>query len=366
MFQNMLIVLVIVFGAAAGYLAYEKYFKRRKLSQSDLYIAALRELLDGRQEAAFTKLRQVVTEDTNNIDAYLRLGQILREHNQPERALQVHKDLTLRGDLSRDQKISILRQLVANYQSLKDYSMAEKALKELISLDGRNHWGHRQLLAVQEQQQQWNDAYDTAVTLLKLESNKSKKPLARYKFQMAQQLYKKREYHKARIVYKEAIGLDPTYTDAYLAIGDSYGQENRLEDAVNFWMKLISAVPEEAHLVIDRLKKTLFELGRYGDLLEICHTILEHSPKNREARRTLAEFYEKKGDLDLACEYLEGLVEDQPEDLRALVEVIRLYLERNDRRKINELLRQVERADAKRRTLPGPSSSAPNTTPVRT
>lgn len=365
MFQNVLIVLVIVFGGAAFYLAYEKYFKRRKETHSDIYIAALRELLDSRQEAAFTKLRQVVSEDTNNIDAYLRLGQILREHNQPERALQVHKDLTLRGDLSRDQKIAILRQLVEDYFAMKDLSMAERALKELISLDSRNHWGHHKLLTVQEQQQQWNDAYETAVTLLKLESNKSKKPLARYKYQMAQQLYKKREYHKSRIVYKEAIGLDPTFVDAYLAIGDSYAQENRLEDAVNFWTKLISAVPDKGHQVIDRLKKTLFELGRYGDLLEICHTILEHSPKNREARRTLAEFYEKKGDLDLACEYLEGLVEEQPEDLNALVEVIRLYLERNDRRKINELLRAVERAGEKRRNLPGPSS-APNATPVRT
>ena len=365
MFQELLIILVIVFGATALYLAYERYFNRGKESHSEIYLNALRDLLDNRQEAAFTKLRQVVSEDTNNLDAYLRLGQILRNYNKPDRSLQVHKDLTLRHALSREEKISVLTQLALDYIALKEYETGEKALREVISLDHRSHWAHKTLLRVQEQQQKWEEAYETAVTLLKLESNKSKKPLAGYKFQMAQQLYRKREYHKSRIIYKEAIGLDPAFVDAYLAIGDSYGQENRLEDAVNFWMKLISAVPDKGHLVIDRLKRTLYELGRYGDLLDICETILEHSPKNKEARRTLAEFYEKKGDLDLATEHLEGLIEDYPDDLRTLTETIRLYLERNDRRKINELLRSVERAEEKRKNTSGPSA-APETTPVRT
>ena len=363
MFQNILIALVIFFGAAAFYLAYERFTRRTRATKSELYIDALRDLLDERKESAFSKLRQVIAEDTNNIDAYLRLGQILRDHNQHERALQVHKDLTLRTGLDRSDKLQILRQLVTDYIKLNDLTTAEKALHELISLDSKNRWAHATLLQVREQQGAWDKAYDTAVTLLKLESNKSKKPLARYKFQMAQQLYKKREYHKARIVYKEALGLDPTMVDAYLAIGDSYALESRLEDAVNFWKKLISAVPEKGHLVIERLKKTLFDLGRYGDMLEICESILEHEPRNKAARRTLAEFHEKKGDTDLACEQLEGLLEDYPGDISTLVEVVRLYLERKERRKLDELLRSIERAQAKRKDLSG-STPTPDTTPV--
>ncbi|MBD3403601.1 tetratricopeptide repeat protein [candidate division GN15 bacterium] len=365
MFQNVLIVLVIVFGATALYLAYERFFKRTVETESELYVKALCDLLDGRTESAFTKLRQVVAENTNNIDAYLRLGKILREHKRPERALQVHKDLTLRTDLDRPTKVMILRHLVEDYLALDDLETAEKALKELVSLDSRNRWGHTQLLKVQERREHWEDAYDTAVALMKLEGNKSKKPLARFKLHMGSQLYKKREYHKARIVYKEAIGLDPTLIEAYLAIGDSYAQENRLEDAVNFWRKLISAVPEKGHLVIDRLKKTLFELGRYGDVIEICENILEHDPKNKQARLTLAEFHEKKGDSDQACEVLENLIEDYPNDLGVLIEVIRLYLERGDRRKLTELLQTMERNRDKRSAGPG-ASPTPDATPVGT
>jgi lipopolysaccharide biosynthesis regulator YciM len=343
MFEYVLILLVLIFGAVSFYYVYERLFMKTQKQDSNQYVAALRDLLDGKQEAAFSKLRQVVTENPNNIDAYIRLGQILRENNKPDRALQVHKDLTLRSDLTRQEKIEILYQLASDYIALSELKTAEEALTELISIDSGNHWAYSQLLKIREKTKNWDLAYETAVELLKLESNKSKKPLARYKFFKGDELYKKREYHKARIFYKEAVGLDPTYVPAYLAIGDSYYEEKRLEDAVNFWNKLISTVPEQAHQVIERLKKTLFELGRFGDIMEICQNILNYSPKNVEARRTLAEFYAKKGDVDQAREYFEQIIDDFPEDYTSILELTRLYLEKGDRKKIEDLYRSLER-----------------------
>jgi len=222
-------------------------------------------------------------------------------------------------------------------------STAETALKEILSLDSSNHWAHTQLLHLHEKKQEWGDAYDTAVALLKLESNKSKKPLAKFKYYAGMKLYKKREYHKARVVIKEALGLDPAYVDAYLAIGDSYRGEKRYEDAVNFWNKLIEVVPAQGHLAIERLQKTLFELGRFGDIQQICENILKHEPKNLTARRSLAEFYEKKGEAEAAIEIYEGMVDDHPEDITTIIELVRIYLERGDNQKIERLLRTLER-----------------------
>jgi len=352
MFDYILILLVLIFGSISFYYVYERFFMKTLKSDSNLYVAALKDLLEGKQESAFSKLRQVITEDPNNIDAYFRLGQILRENNKPDRALQVHKDLTLRSDLTRQDKIEILYQLASDYIALDELKTAEDALEELISIDSGNHWAYSQLLKIQEKTKKWDQAYETALQLLKLESNKSKKPLARYKFFKGEELYKKRDYHKARVLFKEAIGLDPTHVPAYLAIGDSYYEEKRLEDAVNFWNKLISTVPDQAHRVIERLKKTLFELGRFGDILEICQNILDHSPKDIEARRMLAEFYEKKGDIDQAREYLEQIIDDFPDDYTSILELTRLYLDRGDRKKIEDLFRSLERRREKLKGSP--------------
>lgn len=364
MTEYFLVFLFLLLVAAVFYIGYERLFRRSSRPDSSLYVEALRDLLDGRQESAFTKLRQVVAEDSSNLDAYLRLGSILRHHNRPERALQVHRDLTLRSGLTRPDRVAILRQLASDYLALEDHSMAETALKELLSMNPDDHWGHTKFLALQEKAQKWDAAYETAVQILHLEANKSKRPLAIYKYRAGEQLFRKREYHKARILFKEAIGLDPTHTAAYLMIGDSYCEENRFEDAVTFWSKLISSVPDQGHLVIDRLKKTLFDLGRFGDIQDICETILEHSPKNLEARQALAEFYEKKGDLDQAADLLGQIIEDYPDNQGAVLELIRVYLERGDQKKIAQLLRTIERRrEDQKRKQPGQPLSADPVSP---
>lgn len=341
--EYILAFLILLVASIVFYLGYDRLVRKTPTPTAALYLEALRDLLDGQRVRAFGKLRQVVNEDYHNIDAYVRLGQILRENNKPDLALQVHKDLTLRAGLAPQEKMAVLHQLAEDYTDLKDFDMAGAALKELISLDGNNRWAHIKLLKIQEAKQRWDEAFDTAARILKLENNKSKKPLAYYKYQQGMQLYKQREYHKARILFKEAIGLNPAYVPAYLAVGDSYRLEERYEDAVNFWSKLIEAVPEQGHLVIDRLKKTLFDLGRFGELADICRQILAHDSGNVQARLTLAEFYEKKGDLDQAEILLAEVVESSPENLRAIIEYLRLLLEKGNRKQIDRFFRTIER-----------------------
>lgn len=344
MFEYSIIFLVLFAVSILFYLLYERFFKHEVRSESVLYVEALKDLLANRQEAAFAKLRQVVAVDTGNIDAYLRLGQILRDNKKPDRALQVHKDLTLRTGLPRAVKIEILRQLHLDYCDLQDFDMAQSALEELITLQSDDCWAHQRLLELFEKQQKWVEAYDTAAQVLKLESNKSKKPLAVYKFHQGEDHLKKREHHKARVLFKEALGLDPGLVPAYLAIGDSYYEEDRAEDALIMWNKLIEIVPEEGHRAIERMKKTLFDLGRFGDIVDICRRIMEHSPRNFEARHTLAEFHEKKGDLESAISILTEALDDSPTNIKTRLELIRIYLQKGDSAKIVQLLKDLERS----------------------
>ena len=349
MAEYLLAFILMLCGSAVVYLLYDRYVRPPQKNDSTLYVEALRDLLDGRQEAAFSKLRQVVAEDTTNIDAYLRIGQILRENNKPERALQIHKDLTLRGRLSSTEKSAILRQLALDYGALKNVDLAEAALTELRSLDTNEQGALRTLLKIQQDACKWEEAFETASAILKAEGTKSRKPLAWFKYQMGQELHKKKEYHKARVQYKEAIGYDPAFVTPYISIGDAYAEERRFEDAVTFWTKLIETVPQEGHQVIDRLKNSLFDLGRFGELVEICEKIIQSDPRNVEARMTLADIYAKKGDLMGATDVYAQVVEDQPDNVRAITGLVRLYLERGDRKKLETLFRDLEQHWGKRR-----------------
>ncbi|MCK4633017.1 MAG: hypothetical protein KAT79_07070, partial [candidate division Zixibacteria bacterium] len=149
------------------YSLYMRLSKKKPLEDSELYVAALRDLLDDKKETAFSKLRQVVASDSGNVDAYLRLGQILRDYNKPEQALQVHKDLATRGGLIDEEKAAILGQLYYDYIAMDNVDTAEAALKELITLRSENQWALARLLEVQKKAGKWDDAYDTAVKILK-------------------------------------------------------------------------------------------------------------------------------------------------------------------------------------------------------
>ena len=131
MIEYVLVFLFLMLFSLIFYLFYDHYIKPKQITESELYIEALKDLLDNRNESAFTKLRQVVADDSDNIDAYLRLGKILKEHNKPQQALQVHKDLTLRGGLTSDDKSAILKHLFDDYLALENVDMAQAALKEL-------------------------------------------------------------------------------------------------------------------------------------------------------------------------------------------------------------------------------------------
>ncbi len=333
-----IIFLLAVIALILTYIYYDRYRKEKKSKDPKAYIDGLRAMLDGREEIAFNKFRDVVTEDSTNIDAYLRIGTILRKYGKVDKALQVHKDLTLRHGLDLEDKRRILQALSEDFTLLGDTEAALNATRELLALDAGNRWAHAQLLKIFADASDWDKAYETKEKLIKLDGDRSRKGLAIYRFHQGEVLFDRKEYHKARILFKEAINMDPACVQAYIKIGDSYTLENRLEDAVAVWQKRLKTVPEAANAVLGRLKKALFDLGRFGDISTVCEEILETSPKNLEARLTLADYHLKKGERSLATEHLQTAIDDHPDSHIPILELAKLYLAGGEHKKLSSLI----------------------------
>jgi len=338
-----IVFLLAVIALILVYFFYDRYRKEKKgKTDPEVYIEGLKAQLDGREEMAFTKFRDVVAEDSDNIDAYVRIGDILRKYGKPDKAYQVHKDLTLRHGLSDETQKRVLKSLAEDFVDLKDTESAVAALREMMSLDNHDRWTLEKLLDVYCRAENWDAALETKEALLKLEGVKSKSGLAIYKFLQGLNLFEDKEYHKSRVIFKEAINLNTGCTPAYIYIGDSYVAENRLEDAVNIWRKMIKAVPDEAHLVLGRLKKALFDLGNFGEISTICTDILASSPKNLHARLTLADYHHKKGDNDLAVEYYTTAMEEHPDSYIPVLDLAKLYLSTGAQKELSRLIKKLE------------------------
>ena len=113
-------------------------FLPNKKDSTKLYIEALEALLQGDVENAILKLKDLVQYDTNNIRAYLRLGDIFRENQKAEQALKIHQSLILRKRLSKALQSEIYMSLAKDYFELKKFEKVQFYLLEILKIDKKN------------------------------------------------------------------------------------------------------------------------------------------------------------------------------------------------------------------------------------
>jgi len=329
-----LIVGLVIFGLI-------RFRRSRRRSSAEHYIQALRELIRGDQEGALHHLKMVVMGDTGNIDAYLRLGDILRERKEVNKALQIHRQLTVRGDLSAADRKELLKSLTLDYLHIGRSDRAISTMEELLSLDRKNLWALEHLVQLHEQEGQWEQALSVRERIFRIAGQKDDGLLALYEVQQGDQLVSGKHYHKARLKYKDAIRRDSRCTAAYLGLGDAYQKEGRLGEAVESWKQLFKAVPQQAYLAFKRLEKTLFEQGKFGEMARLYRDLLDHDSDNTRALIALAKIQEKKGDLQEALETCRRALQVQPDDLAARQLMVTIYQQMGNHDKIAGLLQEM-------------------------
>jgi len=327
------------------------------------YVEALRHLVDGNEDLAYTRLVETVRVDTSNIDAYILLGDILRRRGNLERALKVHRDVTIRTDLSPSAHRMVLKSLAMDYMAARRLGAAERTLQELDRLARGDRWAELRLLEVYEAQQDWAAAFQLGRDLQDDPSVDGQR-LARYKVEQARGLLSRKEYHKARLLLKEALKFQGDCAEAYLMIGDSYYAEDRTEDAITWWEKLVDQVPERAGGVFKRLEDSLYELGDFGRMTRIYTRYLESNPENPDAILAMAELLERKGELREAIDLLQHKRSQVPDPVPLDHALVLLYHQAGQKEKALSLAVKLFRQNAsdalttvRRDRVPSPAPS---------
>lgn len=293
-----LLVLLILAGAAVGAVYLSRTRRRADTGDSQLYIEALQALVAGDDATAFSKLKEVVAVRTDNLDAYIQLGDILRKHKKTDRAIRVHKELTLRGGLTHRQQRDVHHALALDYLAAGNPGAAEQELREILKLTKSDLWAAERLVRLYEDEGRWDDALKMRTQVDKRLGEEHKDVLALYKYYAGEKILKDTDDgHKARMQFKEALDLDKNCLPAYLGIGETYYHDQRIKDAVEWWSKLLDIQPRAGYLVFKRLQKAYFELGQFGEITRVYEKTLEDDPNNLPALSGLAEIARKKGDL---------------------------------------------------------------------
>jgi lipopolysaccharide biosynthesis regulator YciM len=303
---------IIIIAAVGVMVFYVAVFRRRKKSENtsqEAYVNGLRSIISGDNQTAFVKLRQAVDLDTGNIDAYLKLGDLFREKGMIDRALQIHKELTLRRDIPFELSNDISKSLALDYLEAGMKENAIDLLKPMIRDDRMRGWAEEKLLNLYISVKSWKEAEELYASILKRKKLKESRTMANIKVMSGRGLHDRAEYHKARIAYKDALSFDKNNPFAYIYIAESYRQEGRIDDALEYLKKLCEEVPRYAYLAFSVIEETFFEVGRFGEVEDIYRAVLNNDPDNIPAKIALAGIFEKKGEIQTAERTLRSVLD---------------------------------------------------------
>jgi lipopolysaccharide biosynthesis regulator YciM len=321
-------VILLLFLAVIILAFYSVYTRKKVVKEEDKpYVQALKYMAEGENRLAVEKFKEAVRENSANIDAYIKLGTILRNEGLYKNAIRIHKDLTLRGNLEPAEVMEVKRNLVLDYWYTKDYKKSEIYLNQLIENKNFIDWAAPYLVKIYEERDDWKAAFEILNKSTLSQEDKGKIKLAELKVKQGQKLVEEEKEKDARILFKEALKINSECAESYLLLGDSYLRENRRTDAINAWSDLCKKVPEKAHLAFDRLEKAWFEKGHFSKIEELYASILEKDPDYLPAIIALSEIYRKKGEHNQSLKILQEAQKKEVDSVKLQSQLVRVYIE---------------------------------------
>ena len=321
------LIILLFLGILSSYLI---QFLRKPKDDSADYAKALEAILDGDQRGGIQKLKDTIRKNTENVEAYIRLGIILRNQGAYTNALKIHKEVLLRKNLAPEFKEKLFLALTDDYFQIGNYDLALKYLerfeKEIRQKDKRVI---KYKIKAYENLKRFDDAYNLLKGNPELHPNKDNQ-LALYKVLKGHLLVEDKEEKEARITYKDALKHEPYNPGALLGIGDSYWREDRKDEAIDRWAELCENNPEMASLAFSRLEKAAYEMGEFENLLGFYQSLSRKHPKLVSPLIALSKIYRKKGEYDSSLKVLEKALQLEPENLIIKAYQVKVWIMKGD------------------------------------
>ncbi|MGQ9678809.1 MAG: tetratricopeptide repeat protein [bacterium] len=332
-----MIIVIIALLIVALYPVIRDFFRQRRATIPD-YVEGLKFLLDGKIEAAAKKLKQAVEEDTNNIDAYIRLGNIFLKQGDTERALRIHENLALRRNLKPGEEIDVYRVLVKDYLKTGRKVKAIPLLEELIRVDRNDIASRELLLDLYIENNSWEKCEEIFKDLPKIDRQRTGRLYALYGYAYG------KVNPKAGVKWlNEALKLNQRSIVARLFLGDLLLSQGEVNQAIQIWRELLEIAPEKNYLVRDRLERAYFESGHFEEITSLYRQLLNRVPQDPGLVLALAGIYAKMENTKEARNILERANRNGNVATRILLAQILLEEGENSRARsvINEALQKI-------------------------
>lgn len=159
-----LVLFLLGFGALAAGVLIGRYYVpddrmlRRTARHARSYMKAINHLLARNRDAAIDELRQVVSENIDDIEPYFALGAIFRSRGETERAIRVHQAIELREGSSKKIRLRSRYELGLDFRAAGMPRRATRAMEDCLAIDSKHEGALRALCGLYEEQGRYAEA----------------------------------------------------------------------------------------------------------------------------------------------------------------------------------------------------------------
>ncbi len=319
------IVLIVVLVVALPLLFFYLKKPSSKKKFDTIYLDALNAMLLSDKKKAITLLSSLVKNDSEHVNAYLQLGNLLRD-DDTDRAIKIHQMLTVRQNLNNDTKIEILKSLSLDYKKINEFSKSKIEAEKILDIDKNNIWANKFLLSLAENTKDWDYAEKKARDLKKIKGYDNEVNLSKYTLQKGVMFLEDNNFLDSEKLFKKAISESPEFGMPYKYLGDIKYINRDLVKAVEYWEKFMDLSIENSHIVFDSIETALFDLGRYSEVENFYRKVLEKNPSDLNAGQRLANVLNEKGENKAALDLIEKFIDDIEPSILVMLMKLKLSL----------------------------------------
>ncbi len=288
--------------------------------------AALLAVLDRDHERAEQLLVASAELDSNSVEPYLALARFYRMRGDVGRAIRLHQNLLLRRDLDREQRITCLADLAADFRQGGFLQRAIASYEEVLERDPQHAPALRALVKLLGDAREHSRAIEMQRRLARVENRDSAAELAALWVDMAEAAQAEGRTRDARRAVKRALHTDPRSVRAWILQGQIEAERGRSKAALAAWCRVPAIDRKSGALVYPHIESAYAALDRSREFEGYLRGLLAERPDDLHARLALGRALAARGEIEEALAELRRLLDREPDQLAARAVLGRLLL----------------------------------------
>ncbi|MBI1824059.1 MAG: tetratricopeptide repeat protein [Nitrospirae bacterium] len=258
----------------------------------EMYTHAVNTFLSKKNKEAIGLFQRILVLKPNHVDSLLRLGNAFRIEKNFNESVRLHRKAKGLDEQNRE----ILFALSRDYEESGRFEEAVGVLKEAVALQESDLQALTKLRDVYILLGKWEEAHALQEKILKNEGDFSSQGLKDahdlllgLKYEVGKGFLENGELDHAKKYFKSAFKMEKNFLPAYIGLGEVLINENKVEEAGEFWEKAF--ILNGHHTLLFRIEDLYLEMGQPTRIIGFYQSIVRRDPSNIVNKFYLGKLY---------------------------------------------------------------------------